>query len=197
MAVRATRPVERPPTTELLPGRLVLVVGSSGSATNELIEAARTSLADNPHYVFPRRVVTRSTPAVGGDIVAEDAGFRAVAERGGFVLSWQAQDRLYGIPSAMVADLAAGRTVVIDASRSVIGAARRRWPDVTVVEMTVPAEASARRTRARGRAGDGVGELSRVSRRATCDRPPADATIDDDGALDAALAAFMAAILDA
>jgi ribose 1,5-bisphosphokinase len=184
-------------TTELLPGRLVLVVGPSGAGKDTLIEAARLSLADHPRYVFPRRVVTRPASDFEDNIVADAAGFRAVAERGGFVLVWEAHGHLYGIPSAMVSDLAAGRTVVINVSRSVIAEARRRWPDVTVVEVTAPAEVLARRIAARARASDGAGP-DRLGRRFEAgDRPIADATVDNGGELDTAIASFMTAILDA
>ncbi len=191
-----SRPEEAPaPTTEVLPGRLVLVVGPSGAGKDTLIESARLMLAEEPRFVFPRRVVTRPASEHEDNVVADAAGFRAVAERGGFALSWEAHGHFYGIPSAIVADLAAGRTVVINVSRTVIGEARRRWPDVTVVEVTAPAEVLARRIADRARPSDGAGP-ERLSRRfEPGDRPSADATIDNGGELDTAIAAFLAAIV--
>ena len=183
------------PTTEILPGRLVLVVGPSGAGKDTLIEAARLTLAGDPRFVFPRRVVTRAASATEDNIVADEAGFRAVAERGGFALSWRAHGHLYGIPSAIVADLAAGRTVVINVSRTVIGAARRRWPDVTVVEVTAPADVLARRIAARARESDGAGPDRLARRFEPGDRPSADTTIDNGGELDTAIAAFLAAVV--
>lgn len=188
---------ETAPTTELLPGRLVLVVGPSGAGKDTLIEAARLTLAEHPRYVFPRRVVTRPASDFEDNIVADETGFRAVAERGGFALVWEAHGHLYGIPSAMVTDLAGGRTVVINVSRTVIGEARRRWPDVTVVEVTAPTDVLARRIEARGRPSDGAGSDRLARRFEAGDRPVADATIDNGGELDTAIASFMAAILDA
>ena len=183
------------PTTELLPGRLVLVVGPSGAGKDTLIEAARVTLVGDARFVFPRRVVTRPASATEDNIVADETGFRAVAERGGFALSWEAHGHLYGIPSAIVADLAAGRTVIVNVSRTVIGEARRRWPDVTVVEVTAPARVLAERIAARARPSDGAGPERLARRFEPGDRPSADTTIDNGGELDTAIAAFVSAIV--
>ena len=183
------------PTTEALPGRLVLVVGPSGAGKDTLIEAARLALAEDRRFVFPRRVVTRAASEAEDNIVADEDGFRAVAARGGFALSWEAHGHFYGIPSAIVADLAAARTVVVNVSRSVIGEARRRWPDVTVVEVTAPAEVLARRIAARARPSDGAGPERLARRFEGGDRPSADTTIDNGGELDTAIAGFLAAVV--
>lgn len=128
--------VAGPPTTEDLPGRLVLLVAAA--TEDGAIGAARLALADDPRYVFPRRVVTRPPTAGGYDLVADEAGFRAVAARGGFALSWSADDRLLGVPSAFVAALAGGRTVVVAVAPAVVAEARRRWPDVTAIPLPGP-----------------------------------------------------------
>lgn len=193
--VRHGLPEETAPTTEVLPGRLILVVGPSGAGKDTLIEAARVMLAEDPRFVFPRRVVTRPASAAEDNVVADEAGFRAVAARGGFALSWEAHGHLYGIPSAIVADLAAGRTVIVNVSRTVIGEARRRWPDVTVVEVTAPAEVLARRIAERARPSDGAGPERLARRFEPGERPSADATIDNGGELDTAIAAFLAAVV--
>ncbi len=183
------------PTTEVLPGRLVLVVGPSGAGKDTLIEAARAMLAEDPRFVFPRRVVTRPASATEDNVVADEAGFRAVAAQGGFALAWEAHGHLYGIPATIEADLAGGSTVVINVSRTVIGEARRRWPDVTVVEVTAPAEVLARRIAARARPSDGAGPERLARRFEPGDRPTADTTIDNGGELDTAIAGFLAAIV--
>lgn len=183
------------PTLEVLPGRLVLVVGPSGAGKDTLIDAARSILAPESGFVFPRRVVTRPASASEDNLVADEAGFRAVADHGGFALSWEAHGHLYGIPASIVADLGAGHVVVVNVSRGVIGEARDRWPNVRVVEITAAPEVLARRIAERGRASDGAGPERLARRFEPGDRPVADVTIDNGGDLDTAVAAFLSAIV--
>ncbi len=182
-------------TTSELPGRLILVVGPSGAGKDTLIGAARTALAVDQRYVFPRRIITRPASAAEDNIVADEIGFHGVRERGGFALTWSAHGHWYGIPAAIDADLARGAHVVINVSRTVVAEARQRWPDVTVIEVTAPAEVLAGRIAARDRPSDGAGP-ERLARRLTPDeRPIADAVIDNGSDLDSAIAAFLAAIV--
>ncbi len=183
------------PTAEVLPGRLVLVVGPSGAGKDTLIEAARAILAPESDFVFPRRVVTRPASAAEDNMVADEAGFRAVADHGGFALHWEAHGHLYGIPASIVADLAAGHVVVVNVSRTIIAEARDRWPIVRVVEVTAAPEVLTRRIAERGRASDGAGAERLARRFEPGDRPVADVTIDNGGDLDTAVAAFLSAIV--
>lgn len=183
------------PTAETMPGRLVLVVGPSGAGKDTLIDAARAMLAAESGFVFPRRVVTRPASAAEDNLVADEAGFRAVAAHGGFALSWEAHGHLYGIPASIVADLAAGQIVVVNVSRTVIDEARARWPNVRVVEVTAPEDVLARRIAERARPSDGAGSERLARRFEPSDRPVADVTIDNGGDLDTAVAAFLSAIV--
>lgn len=183
------------PTTEVLPGRLVLVVGPSGAGKDTLIAAARTRLEADPRFVFPRRIVTRPASEAEDNVVADAVGFRAVAERGGFALAWEAHGHAYGIPASIEADLARGATVVVNVSRTVIAEARRRWPDVTVVEVSADPAVLAARIAARGRASDGASG-DRLARRIDDAREP-DRRIDNGGDLACAVRAFLAAVTEA
>ena len=90
----------------------------------------------------------------------------------------------------------AGETVVFNVSRSVIDAARRRFPRVRVVYVTAPPDVLARRIAARGRDGDAVARLARAE--ALDRRADADLVIDNvgDSAVHAgALAVFLLAPL--
>lgn len=182
-------------TTEVLPGRLILVVGPSGAGKDTLIAAARQRLAGDRRFVFPRRVVTRPASAAEDNLVADAAGFRAITELGGFALTWEAHGHHYGIPAAIVSDLAEGRIVVVNVSRAVVRTARERWPDVTVIAVSAPTEVLAERMAARARPSDGSLE-QRLARAASGDGLPiADVTIDNGGALTAAVEAFLAAVM--
>lgn len=176
-------------------GRLVLVVGPSGSGKDTLIGAARAVLAGDPRWVFPRRTVTRPPSAAEDNSQIDEAGFVAAEASGAFALAWEAHGHRYGIPAAIESDLAAGRVVVANVSRTVIGTARARWDMVEVVEITAPEEVLAARIAARGRASDGQG-TTRLSRRIEAsEREAADITIDNAADLDSAVAAFLFAVV--
>jgi ribose 1,5-bisphosphokinase len=73
-----------------------------------------------------------------------DAAFDQAAADGAFALWWAAHGLRYGIPVAIDDDLHAGRTVVCNLSRTVIGGARKRYANVTAVLVTAPQEVLAR-----------------------------------------------------
>ena len=189
---RRDRPAET--TTEVLPGRLVLVVGPSGAGKDTLIAAARERLGDDPRYAVPRRVVTRPASAAEDNIAAGASEFAAIADLGGFALAWEAHGHRYGIPARIVSDLAEGRTVVVNVSRTVVREARDRWPDVTVVEVSAPAEVLASRIAARARGSDAASGDRLARRFETEDLPQPDVAVDNGGDLRAAVDAFLRTI---
>ena len=133
-------------------GTLFLVVGPSGAGKDTLIEGARRALADDPRFVFPRRVITRPRDAGGEahDAIAIDE-FRIAQQRDAFALSWDAHGLCYGIPRAIEGHLAAARHVVVNVSRAVIPAARMRYQALTIIEVWAPVSVLAARLAARGR----------------------------------------------
>jgi ribose 1,5-bisphosphokinase len=176
-------------------GRLVLVVGPSGAGKDTLIDAARDVLTADPRWVFPRRTVTRPPSEAEDNTQVDEAAFLAAKAEGAFALSWVAHGHHYGIPASIETDLAAGRVVIANVSRTVIAMARARWALVEVVEITAPAEVLAARIAARGRASDGAG-AERLSRRfEPGEREVADITIDNSADLDSAVAAFLFAVV--
>jgi ribose 1,5-bisphosphokinase len=137
------------------PGRLVLVVGPSGAGKDTLIDLARAACAGDDGVVFARRVVTReASGAEDNDQVTPEA-FRQALARGAFAVHWEAHGLCYALPSGVTDHVAAGRTVVANISRSVIGQLRELYADVIVVAVTAPPEVLAARLLARGRASDG------------------------------------------
>lgn len=133
-------------------GWLVLVVGPSGAGKDTLMRAASERLASNPTVVFPRRVVTRLEPHPGEDsIPMTEAAFVEAACSGGFLIHWAAHGLRYGIDGGVRSDLAQGRTVVVNISRTMIDAAEKAWPQTAVVHITAPRDVLAARIAARGR----------------------------------------------
>ena len=133
-------------------GILFLVVGPSGVGKDSLIDGARHSLADDPAFHFPKRLITRSANAGGeGHQALTAAAFELLETAGGFMLSWQAHGHRYGIPKTAEQALANGRSVIINVSRQVIDEARRCWSPLRVLQISAPRNVLAARLAARGR----------------------------------------------
>jgi phosphonate metabolism protein PhnN/1,5-bisphosphokinase (PRPP-forming) len=133
-------------------GTLILVVGPSGAGKDTLIDAAKAALADDPRFHFPQRDITRPAEAGGEDHNPVDtATFETRRAAGAYALCWGAHDLFYGVPAAIADCLAAGTSVVVNVSRSVIDEARESFPPTAVVSLSVPEEVLRRRLAARGR----------------------------------------------
>lgn len=171
-------------------GGFVLVVGPSGAGKDMLIGHARAALADDPRFVFPRRLVTRPPSAHEDNVEIAQAAFDRDAEAGAFALSWRAHGLGYAIPAEAVPSAERGHVVVCNVSRRVVEAARRRLPHVHVVAVTAAPEILARRLAARGRAQDGD-LAARLARAAPI---LADDTIRNDGDRTSAVERFIACL---
>jgi len=135
-------------------GVLFLVVGPSGAGKDTLIAAARDTLADDPAFVFARRDITRPADAGGEDHESVSLSTFEVRESAGdYALSWRAHSLCYGVPGSIRAELEAGRHVVVNVSRAVIGAAIESFARVKVVLVTAPESVLRARLIARGREG--------------------------------------------
>ena len=134
---------------------MVLVVGPSGAGKDTLLNLARSACADDGGIVFPRRVVTRqASQAEDNDELSLDE-FRQALARGEFAMHWEAHGHCYALPRAIEDDIRAGRTVVINVSRTVVDAVRRAYADVVVVSITAPPDILAERLEMRARGSDG------------------------------------------
>lgn len=137
------------------PGKLVLVVGPSGAGKDTLLGHAKTACADDPTIVFPRRVITREA-SISEDNEAVSAGtFQEAVERGQFAVHWEAHGHCYALSRGIDDDIRAGRTVVVNVSRTVVAELRRAYADVVVVSITAPPNLLAERIALRARASDG------------------------------------------
>ncbi|MCP3403563.1 phosphonate metabolism protein/1,5-bisphosphokinase (PRPP-forming) PhnN [Bradyrhizobium sp. CCGB20] len=137
------------------PGRLVLVVGPSGAGKDTLLRLAQAACADDRDVVFPRRVVTRASSADEDNIAVSQDDFRRGREHGDFAVHWEAHGHSYALPLEINDDIRAGRAVVANVSRTVIGALRQAYANVIVVAITAPPDVLAQRLAARARHSDG------------------------------------------
>jgi ribose 1,5-bisphosphokinase len=162
------------------PGRLFLVVGPSGAGKDTLLGLAKAACADDPNIVFPRRVITR--PASNSEENEEVSleAFRHALARGEYAMHWEAHGHCYALRRGIDDELRAGRTVIANVSRTVVGPLRRDYADVLVVSITAPPQVLAERLAARSRSSDGqiVARLDRTVDESSS-RP--DATIVNTG----------------
>jgi ribose 1,5-bisphosphokinase len=157
--------IASPLARKIGPGALVLVVGPSGAGKDTLLGVAQKLLAGDGRIVFPRRAVTRESSVFESNEMVAPAEFDRAVATGRYALWWRAHDQGYGIARTIDDEIAAGRVVVVNASRTIIAEARRKYQTAAVVLITAPADVLAERLAARGRDSDGDlgGRLKRAS----------------------------------
>ena len=156
------------------PGRLVLVVGPSGAGKDTLLGLAKLACANDANIVFPRRSVTReASPSEDNDQLSHEAFDDALA-RGEFAIHCEAHGHCYALPRTIDDDIAAGRTVVVNISRTLVDVLRRAYAEVVVVAVMAPPEVLAERLAMRARSSDG-GLAQRLARKV--EGTPPDVTI--------------------
>jgi phosphonate metabolism protein PhnN/1,5-bisphosphokinase (PRPP-forming) len=184
-------PADREPTR----GALILVVGPSGAGKDSLIAGARTRFANDGRIAFARRCITRPADPAGEahETISVDE-FERRRNADAFMLSWRAHGLRYGIPGSYEFDLAAGRSIVANVSRTVIDDARRRYRPLSVIHVTASPDILAARLKARGR--ENLRQQEARLRRPVAASPVDDdvAWIRNDAALEDALREFNACL---
>ncbi|MBK5355904.1 phosphonate metabolism protein/1,5-bisphosphokinase (PRPP-forming) PhnN [Pseudomonas sp. TH41] len=180
-------------------GRLIYLIGPSGSGKDSLLDGARVRLAERDCRIV-RRVITRSAEAVGE--AAQGVSAQQFAEReaqGAFALSWHANGLSYGIPREIDDWLAAGQDVLVNGSRGHLPQTRLRYPNVLVLLLTVDQAVLRQRLLARGR--ETVGEINdRLARnacfsnRVLAEHDPALCVIDNSGPLERTVECLLACV---
>ena len=132
-------------------GRLIYLIGPSGSGKDSLLEAVREPFAARDGRIA-RRVITRSAEATGEAAQAVSVEqFEQMQAQGEFALSWFANGLHYGIPQAIDQWLAEGHDVLVNGSRGHLPQALERYRDLLVVLLEVDQAILRRRLLARGR----------------------------------------------
>lgn len=165
------------------PGRLVLVVGPSGAGKDTLLRLARAACIDDNSVVFPRRVVTRESSADEDNIAVTPDEFRRAREHGDYAMHWDAHGHSYALSTEINDHIRAGRTVVANVSRTVVGGLRQTYANVVVIAVTAPPDVLAARLAARARHSDG-NIAERLTRSVDDASTPADVTILNAGSAD-------------
>ncbi|MBT5456857.1 MAG: hypothetical protein HOK82_09645, partial [Rhodospirillaceae bacterium] len=114
-------------------------------------------------FVFARRTITRPLESHREDhepVSPED--FLKRAERGKFMLSWRVYDTDYGISIAYEDELAAGRNVIANVSRTVVAAGFAYFSPTKVIQVTAPREVLESRLRKRADPATAAARLARA-----------------------------------
>ena len=170
-------------------GTLFLVVGPSGVGKDSLIQAFQKAASED--FVFPQRYVTRPRTDDSEDFIpVEWTEFREED----YWLSWEAHGLMYGLPMSIAEDLQAGRHVMLNTSRKMIGRIENKHSRVVVLSIMASLEVIAERLLGRGRETpeEIVGRMSRVAPLYVSTATLIE--IDNSGALEPALEAFVRAI---
>lgn len=168
----------------------MLVVGASGVGKDSVLDGARTAFNADPRVVFVQRIITRPSGSGGEDHIAATLDeFAVLRDSGAFSIHWPANGLAYGLPRRMDDDLADGLVVVANVSRQVLDDARRRYPGLTVCEVTASTDTLRARLSARGRERPAEIE-ARLARVGTPTEGGDVVTVANDGDLADAVARF-------
>lgn len=133
-------------------GKLFYVIGPSGSGKDSLMRFGRERLAGDPGVVFAHRYITRPVELQGENHVAlTETEFDARLAAGLFAMHWGSHGLRYGIGREINFWLAKSCNVVMNGSREHLPEARRSYPALIAVQVTVSPEVLAARLRVRGR----------------------------------------------
>ncbi len=176
-------------------GRLIYVIGASGSGKDTLIKAAANALAEHPDIRFARRCITRPADPDGENHLpmSRDA-FNVRAQQGLFAMQWSGNGHDYGIGVEINTWLNSGNTVVVNGSRQWLAQAFARYPGLFPVLIKVSPSILRQRLQKRGR--ESAAEIEARLRRHQQIQPQIEhcTVINNDGALSEATRAFIEAI---
>ena len=178
-------------------GLLVLVVGPSGVGKDTLLDAARERLAQDKQFCFPRRCITRPAGTVGEiHIPVRPEDFGQMARQGAFLLSWKAHDLGYGVPRHVLEEVEAGKTVIVNVSRSVIDDACELVGRKNVRVVNIRASAAALRKRLEARGREDALDIERRLARASAYQLDGDYVVhvDNDADLETGILRFIRAL---
>lgn len=132
-----------------VPGRFIAVIGPSGVGKDSVMAGL---VARHPTLFPVRRAITRPADAGGErhEPLSVEA-FRQRESRGAFVLSWRAHGLRYGIPAVILPLIEAGRDVLANLSRGIVGEAAARFPRLEVLSLTADPHILTQRLTRRGR----------------------------------------------
>lgn len=176
-------------------GRLIYVIGASGSGKDTLIKAAVTALEEQSDIRFARRCITRPADPDGENhLPMSREAFNARSQQGLFALQWSGNGHNYGIGLEINTWLNSGNTVVVNGSRQWLAQAFARYPDLVPVLIEVNPAILRQRLQKRGRESAAEIEARLLRHQQTKPQIEHCIVINNNGALSEASQAFIEAI---
>lgn len=166
-------------------GKLYFVVGPSGSGKDSLISYAKTYIDRSDGVVFARRFITRPPDGRSEQhIPLNKSQFLRRAERGDFLMCWQAHGLCYAVDKSVLTELRAGFDVVVHGSRAYLGEAQKIVPSLVPVVISADEDVLKARLLARGSEDrNAVAERIERARKYNCTEVEGALYLKNDGKL--------------
>ena len=141
-------------------GRLIAIVGPSGSGKDTLISGLQSQIKAH----FPARFITRqSFPNDEKYTPVSKKEFQHLIDTNQLAFYWSAHNLSYGIPITINQFLSKGKDVIFNCSRVALNEISQKYTNLEIIIITAPPEILKMRLIARGR--ETTGEIaSRVNR---------------------------------
>ena len=168
-------------------GQLFLIVGNSGSGKDALIKEALDHWPANlPPVKIPRRYITRPPHETEPFISVTEDEFKKLKADGKFCLDWFIYDLYYGVPDEIMNWVENGDLVLVNVSRNIIPEARKKYPEMKLIFVSVPFEITQSRVKSRGRESENDPVFKERIERAKQhqEQNDADFIVDNSGALE-------------
>lgn len=165
-------------------GRLIYVMGASGSGKDTLIKVAASELKSYSNIRFARRFITRSEDPEGENhlpITQEE--FNTRLKNRLFALHWSGNGHDYGIGVEVNQWLNRGQTVVVNGTRQWFAEARVHYPNLEPVLIEVSLPILRQRLSHRGRESEAQVEARLLRHKKMQPQPSECIIINNDGPL--------------
>ncbi len=178
------------------PGKLVLVVGNSGSGKDSIMKGVKERYpSDLISLYLTQRYITRPYSDTEDNIAVTPEDFKIMSLQGKFVLEWHIYGLDYGVPIEIDEWLKKGHPVLVNVSRSIIKKARKIYQNIVVAFIDVPFEITLKRVKERARES-GIRLEERILRaRQNQYIPDADFIVDNSGDLEDAINEFLSNLI--
>lgn len=173
-------------------GKLIWLMGPSGSGKDSLLEALRQR--EHSQLLVAHRYITRDASAGNENHIAlSEQEFFTRAGQQLFALSWHANNLYYGVGLEIDLWLHAGFDVVVNGSRAHLAQARARYESALLpISLEVSPEILRQRLEARGR--ENATEIDARLARAARYTPQNCHTLNNDGSLHQSVEALLTLI---